>query len=289
MRLNEAIGTLIRRAFLNRSYDRERQTYRYSLLPLTADFIEQESEKYPDLRARILDNYNSYLLERGRFEEALGQITHLLPQSASVPEEEKLSNMLVESAWRAFQDSDYREAVVRLENATSYKDTAYLNHTWGVIERDEGRYGTAREKFRKAVRMDESRLRTWRSWGRMEQRLGNIESAVNCFTKASGLPGADPQDFHGLGVCLSRLARTQTGTHRDSVLRQAEEALNLGFYKNPLGYRETHHNVVNCHALALTLDRLNRTREAIVQCRNGLRLEPSNDRLLDLQLSLTNK
>ena len=61
MRLNEAIGFLTRRAFLNRSYDIVGQTYRYSLLPLTADFIEQESEKYPDLRSRIQDNYNTYL------------------------------------------------------------------------------------------------------------------------------------------------------------------------------------------------------------------------------------
>ena len=289
MRLNEAIGFLIRRAFLNRAYDRDRQTYRYSLLPLTADFVAQESEKYPDLRAKIQDSYNSYLLEKGRFEKAIDQITHLLPQSVSVPEEEKLSNMLVESAWRAYQDGDYREAIVRLDNATSYRDTAYLNHTCGVIERDEGRYGTAREKFRKAVRIDETRLRTWRSWGRMEQRLSNLGNAVNCFTKASNLLGSDPQDFHGLGVCLSRLANNMSGADRDSALTKAEQALRRGFYKNPLGYRETHHNVVNCHSLALTLDRLNRNSEALIQCRNGLRLEPTNERLMDLRLSLTRK
>ena len=289
LRLNEAIGILTRRAFLNRSYDRERETYRYSVLPLTADFIRQESEKDPDRRAQLQDGYNSYLLEKGRFEEAIEQITHLLPQSASMPEEEKLSNMLVESAWRAYQGGDYREAVSRLENATGYRDTAYLNHTWAVIERDEGRYGTARDKFSKAVALDESRLRTWRSWGRMEQRLGNWQRAVNVFTKACALPGSDAQDFHGLGVCLSRLANTKRSPDNEEMLIHAEKALKDGFYRNPLGYRETHHNVVNCHSLALTLDRLGRTNEALIQCSNGLALEPHNERLIDLNLSLQRK
>ena len=290
MRLNEAIGILTQRAFLNWSYDSHRQTYRYSLLPLTADFIEQESEKFSDLKSRIQDNYNFYLLEKGRFAEALDQITHLLPRSASVPDEEMLSNMLVESAWRAYQSGDYRESVARLENAGSYRATAYLNHTWGVIERDEGRFGTAREKFRQAVQLDESRLPTWRSWGKMEQRLGNWENTMQCFSKASNLPGSDSQDFHLLGVCLSRLAaNTKAGAERDSTLAKAEDALKRGFYKYPLGYRETHHNVVNCHALALTLGRLNRTSEALIQCQNGLHLEPTNERLMSLRASLTRK
>ena len=289
MRLNEAIGILTRRAFLNRSYGSHRQTYLYSLLPLTADFVEQESEKYPELKSQIQDNYNNYLLEKGRFEEAIGQITYLLPRSPSVSEEEILSNMLVESAWRSYQGGDYREAAIRLDNATSYRDTAYLNHTWGVIERDEGRYGTAREKFRKAILLDENRLPTWRSWGKMEHRLSNLDNAVHCFSKVTGLPGSDPQDFHQLGVCLSRLANTKSGAERDSMRQQSERALKQGFYKNPIGYRETHHNVVNCHSLALTLDRLNRTNDALIQCRNGLRLEPNNERLMNLHFSLTRK
>ena len=289
MRLSEAIGTLTRRAFLNRSYDRERETTLYSLLPLTEDFIRQESEKYPDARAQLQDNYNSYLLEMGRFDAALGQITHLLPSSSSAPEEEKLSNMLVDSAWRAYQAGDYREAMSRLEMATSYRDTAYLNHTWGVIERDEGRFGTAREKFKKAIQVDETRLRTWRSWGRMENRLQNLDDAIFCYTNASQLPGADPGDFHGLGVCLSKLARGKSGGERETTLLRAEQALNLGFYENPFGYGETHHNVVNCHSLALTLNRLDRTNEALLQCQNGLRIEPNNERLITLHRSLTPK
>ena len=289
MRLNDAIGTLIRRAFLNRSYDREGETDRYSLLPLTADFVQQVSEQDSELKSRLQDSYNAYLLEKGRFEEALGQITHLVPQLQLIPEAERLSNMLVESAFRAYQGGDYSEAVSRLENAQSYRDTAYLNHTWAVIERDEGAYSRARAKFMHSLELDETRLPTWRSWGRMEQRLQNWQRAVDCFAKASALPGSDPQDFHGLGVCLSRIARATSGPDRYELLKKAESALNNGFYKNPLGYRETHHNVVNCHSLALTLQRLNRTDEALIQCRNGLRLEPNNDRLIDLNLSLNKK
>ena len=289
MRLNEAIGTLIKRAFLNQSYDESGETHRYSLLPLTADFIQRESEQDSEKRSELRDKYNSYLLEQQRFEEALGQITHLVPEPSSIPEAERLSNMLVESAFRAYQSGNYSEAVSRLENAKSYRDTAYLNYTWGVIERDEGAYGAARAKFRQSTKLDETRLPTWRSWGRMEQRLENWPSAVDCFSKASSVPGSDPQDFHGLGVCLSRMARNSTGPERVELLSRAETALNRGFYKNPFGYRDTHHNVVNHHALALTLERLGRTEAALIQCREGLRLEPTNERLLGLNLSLNRK
>ena len=285
MRLNEAIATLIKRAFLNSSYDQEGETHRYSLLPLTADFVHRESGKDSERKSQLQDRYNSYLLEHRRYEEALGQITHLVPESKSMPEAERLSNMLVESAFRAYQGGNYSEAVNRLETAKSYRDTAQLNYTWGVIERDEAAYGTARDRFRHSTRLDSARLPTWRSWGRMEQRLGNWQTAVDCFAKAARLPGSDPQDFHGWGVCLSRLASNASRAERPDLLTQAEHALKMGFYRNPLGYRETHHNVVNCHSLALTLDRLGRTEEALIQCRQGLRLEPQNDRLLDLNLS----
>ena len=290
IRLNDAIGTLIRRAFLNSSYDKGGETYRYSLLPLTTDFIQQKADQDSELKSQLQDKYNSYLLEKGRFEEALGQITHLVTDSKSIPEAERLSNMLVESAFRAYQGGNYTEAKSRLENAKSYGDTAYLNHTWGVIERDEGAFGTARDRFRQSVKIDETRLPTWRSWGRMEQRLGNWQNAVDCFSEASKLPRSDPQDFHGLGVCLSRLASKSGGRGEQlELLTQAERALRRGFYRNPLGYRESHHNVVNCHSLALTLRGLDRIDEALIQCRNGLRSEPGNYRLVDLQLSLNKK
>ena len=286
MRIDDATGTLIQRAFLNRFYDRDRETNRYSLLPLTTDFVQEKSAKDPDLRAQLQDNYSSYLLEKGRVEEALGQVTHLIPNSGSMPEEEKLSTMLVESAWRVYQGGNYGEAINRLQSATSYKETAFLNHTWAVIERDENSFGTAREKFRRALELDETRLPTWRSLAKMEQRLQNWDRAVHCFTNASEHPRSDPQDFHGLGVCLSRLATKSSRSVLQDLLLKAQGALRQGFYDHPMGYRETHHNVVNCHSLALVLDRLGQPIEAMAQCEDGLKLEPHNDRLLRLKRSI---
>ena len=286
IRTDDAIGTLIQRAFLNRTYDRDRETNRYSLLPLTTDFVQEESAKDPDLRAQLQDNYSLYLLEKGRIEEALGQVAHLIPTSGSMPEEEKLSTMLVESAWRSYQGGNYGEALNRLESASSYKETAFLNHTWGVIERDENRFGTAREKFRRALDLDGSRLPTWRSMAKMEQRLENWDRAVQCFAKACEIPKSDAQDFHGLGVCLSRLATRSSRSIQQDLLLKAQEALRRGFYEHPVGYRETHHNVVNCHSLALVLDRLGQSEEALAQCGNGLQLEPHNERLIRLKGSI---
>ena len=68
MRLNDAIGGLIKRAFLNRTHDREADTFRYSLLPLTADFVRQKSEHYSELKSLLKDRHNAYLLERGATE-----------------------------------------------------------------------------------------------------------------------------------------------------------------------------------------------------------------------------
>ena len=286
MRIDDAIGTLIQRAFLNRTYDRDRGTNRFSLLPLTTDFVQEESAKDPDLRAQLQDSYSSYLLEQGRIEEALGQVTHLIPTAGSMPEEEKLSTMLVESAWRSYQGGNYDEAISRLQSASSYRETAFLHHTWGVIERDENRFGTARDKFRLALDLDETRLPTWRSLAKMEQRLSNWERAVRCFTKASEHPKSDPQDFHGLGVCLSRMATKSSRSIQRDLLIKAQEALRQGFFEHPVGYRETHHNVVNCHSLALVLERLGQSDEALAQCENGLQLEPFNERLIRLKQSI---
>ena len=287
MRLNDAIGTLIRRGFVNRVYDRNGETYRYSLLPLTADFVEQQSTQYPVLVSQLRDSHSSYLVEKGRFEEALKQASYPAFGSGTMPEAERLSHILVESAFRAYQEGNYERAVSQLENAQRYRDTAHLNHTWGVIERDEGAFGTARAKFRRSVQLDRSRLPTWRSWGRMEQRLQNWREAINCYREATQLPGSDPRDFHGLGVCLSRIVREAPPPDRKDLLAQAEQALRKGFYRNPFGYRETHHNVVNAHALALSLLRLGRTEEALSECQYGLSLEPNNERLINLRLSLT--
>ena len=256
LRVDDAIGTLIQRAFLNRTYDRDRETNRYSLLPLTTDFVQEESSKDPDFHTQLQDNYSMYLLEKGRVEEALGQVTHLIPQSESMPEDEMLSTMLVESAWRSYQGGNYDEALSRLQSASSYKETSFLNHTWGVIERDENRFGTAREKFRRALDLDETRLPTWRSLAKMEQRLQNWDRAVRCFMKASEHSKSDAQDFHGLGLCLSRLSTKASRSIQNDLLVKAREALRKGSYEHPVGYRETHHNVVNCHSLALVLDRL---------------------------------
>ena len=220
MRLKDAIGGLIKRAFLNSTHDREAETFRYSLLPLTADFVRQESEHYSELQSLLQDRHNAYLLEMGRYEEALGQITHLVSGTQNIPEAERLSNMLVESAFRAYQGGNYSEAISRLESAQSYRETPYLNHTWAVIERDEGAFSRAREKFKKSLELDKTRLPTWRSCGRMEQRLENWQRAVECFSQATQLPGSDPQDFHGLGVCLSRLAGRGSGVHREDLINK---------------------------------------------------------------------
>ena len=240
LRVDDAIGTLIQRAFLNRTYDRDRETNRYSLLPLTTDFVQEESSKDPDFHTQLQDNYSMYLLEKGRVEEALGQVTHLIPQSESMPEDEMLSTMLVESAWRSYQGGNYDEALSRLQSASSYKETSFLNHTWGVIERDENRFGTAREKFRRALDLDETRLPTWRSLAKMEQRLQNWDRAVRCFMKASEHSKSDAQDFHGLGLCLSRLSTKASRSIQNDLLVKAREALRKGSYEHPVGYRETH-------------------------------------------------
>ncbi|PKB70611.1 MAG: hypothetical protein BZY87_08725 [SAR202 cluster bacterium Io17-Chloro-G6] len=289
LRVRDAIGALTRRAFLNSEDDSAHETYRYSLLPLTADFVRRQLSADTLQETQLRDNHSAYLVERGRYQEALGQTSQLLRSEGSIPDAELLSNMLVDAAFRTYQSGDYQGALSRLQNAQTYRETGYLNHTWGVIERDEGAYSRSREKFRKSVSLQKDRLPTWRSWGRMEQRLENWDQAVECFFRASELPRSDPQDFHGLGVCLSRLSGKKGAQERQSLLQQAEQALKRGFYRDPVGYRETHHNVVNSHSLALVFERLGRVKEALIQCRNGLRLEPNNERLIDLNLSLNNR
>jgi tetratricopeptide (TPR) repeat protein len=195
--------------------------------------------------------------------------------------------MLVDAAYRSYQGGDYSGSIKRLESAKTYEETAYLYQTWGIIERDEGAFGTARGRFRRALELDPSQLPTWRIWGNMENRLDNFEVAARCFSKASVLPGSDPQDSHSFGVSLSRLFRKGVRVEqRQPLLEDSLKALQKGYHPNPFGYRETHHNVVNSHALAITLMRLGRIEDALAECRKGLDLEPSNIRLIRLRRKL---
>jgi tetratricopeptide (TPR) repeat protein len=287
LRVKEALARLLRHAFLNAAHDFASETVRYSLLPLTADFVTRRLKEDSALERDISDSYRAYLVDKGRYEDALGQLGQLIRSEGPVLERARLSNMFVEAGFRAYQGGQYPQAVARFESAKTYQETSYLYHTWGVIERDEGRFGTARDKFRRAIDLDPKSLPTWRSWGKMEQRLQSYGQAVECFSQAVELPGSDPQDRHSLGVCLTRIVNSAKSTaERASLLNRAVEHLKAAFYANPVGYRETHHNVVNSHALALALTRLGRRNEALIQCEEGLKLEPSNERLLKLKESL---
>jgi tetratricopeptide (TPR) repeat protein len=287
LRVKEALANLLRHSFLNATRDITSETFHYSILPLTADFVLRRLREDSTLERDLQDNYRTYLAEKGRYEEALQQLGPLVKSEGPILERERLSNMLVEAAFRAYQNGQYSQAVARLESAQTYQETAFLYHTWGVIERDENRFGTARDKFRKAVQLDPQALATWRSWGKMEQRLRNLPQAIDCFSHAVELVGSDPQDHHGLGVCLSRLSReARSNEERRRHLSRSITSLRCGFYPNPVGYRETHHNVVNSHALALTLAFMGETRKALEQCENGLALEPSNEKLLILKSEL---
>ncbi|MBI4312553.1 MAG: hypothetical protein HY681_12345 [Chloroflexi bacterium] len=287
LRIREGLACLTQYAFANPFTDSRGQTSRYALLPLTADFVRKRTEEDPSYETVLRDNFNIYLVEVGRYNEALSQIAAIAGPSDGIPEKQRLSNMLVDAAFRAYQGGHYQDAVTRLDTAKSYMETAFLYYTWGILERDEGHFSAARENFRKASSLDQKHLSCWRSWGRMEQRLGNWENAVACFSTAVTLEGSDPQDYHGLGLSLARLAalRSHQGDPQSLVAR-AEQEFRKGFYRDPIGYRERHHNVVNHHALAVNLARLGRKPEAATQVREGLRLEPGNERLIDLQLSL---
>ena len=135
--VEEALATLIRRAFLNRQFDLIRQAYEYSVLPLTADFVQRQLTSDQLLESELRDNHNTYLADKGRYEEVLEQISPLIASTGQIPEKERLSNMLVEAAFRTYQEGDYQGAMSRLENARSYSETGYLYYTWRVIERDE--------------------------------------------------------------------------------------------------------------------------------------------------------
>jgi tetratricopeptide (TPR) repeat protein len=261
----EAIAQLQKNAFINSELDINRETFRFSLLPLTADFVSRKSRENSAVQEELQDKYKTYLVERGRYEEALSQIAVSISKEV-LPEKERLSNMLIDAAYRAYQAGNYKEAIERLQKARSYKENANLYYTWGVIEREEGAYGAAMEYFKKAIQLDPKRISVWRSWGNMEKGLKN---------------------YHFLGVSLSHLAgQSRNYNEKKTLMEQAADALNKGFYSTPIGYRERHHNVVNAHALALSLARLNKKDEAIKYCIMGLEIEPQNERLLELKKSL---
>jgi len=286
LRVKDALAKLRRNAFINEEYDSSRTTFRYSLLPLTGDFVSRKLKEEPVLEEELRDSHKVYLAELGEYEEALSQMQELVSKEL-LPEKDRISNMLVDVAFRAYQSGNYKKAIDRLEKAESYKATANLYQVWGLVERDEGAFGSAKEKFKKALSLDDKHISAWRSWGNMEKRLKNYSQAVECYEMAVYCDESDAKDHHFLGVCLSYLAKNKRDLReKRRMIEKSVEALSNGFYPNPIGYRERHHNVVNGHSLALALIRIGRKADALLQCQNGLKIEPDNERLLRLEKEL---
>src|SRR5262249_18134051 len=98
LRVKEALANLLRHSFLNATRDITSETFRYSILPLTGDFVLRRLREDSTLERDLQDRYRTYLAEKGRYEEALQQLGPLVKSDGPILERERLSNMLVEAA-----------------------------------------------------------------------------------------------------------------------------------------------------------------------------------------------
>ncbi|KAI5082781.1 hypothetical protein GOP47_0002524 [Adiantum capillus-veneris] len=84
--------------------------------------------------------------------------------------------------WNAWGWMEYKEKNIELARQYFRKslsinsrtaEAARTYHAWAKMEGEVGNYGSARELFKYALRVDPQNTPSWRSWARMEEEIGN--------------------------------------------------------------------------------------------------------------------
>lgn len=95
----------------------------------------------------------------------------------------------------------------------------YVWHAWGVLERERGRFRSARECFAKGVAANPRNGATYVVWGVLEDGLGRSEEAFRLFNKAHKVAPKNAHAFVSHAVAAERAGRVQEAR---SLLRRAQ-------------------------------------------------------------------
>jgi tetratricopeptide (TPR) repeat protein len=248
---------------------------RYYALPMTRYFAQSLSDR--GSQSTMLKRLSRHYQNSEALGELKEQATELFQIVGASTERGQTAALFSQVAFGNYQRGRYDEAIKLFEQAVKLSPRlSFTYQTWATVEWQEGNYTRARELWQEAARLNPNNSLVWRSWGLMEKELGNSQKAIECLREAVRVNEKDKVAWNALGVELSKASK----------YRESERCLLKALYGEPKSETECHHNVVTYHSLATTLKRVNRLDEALHYCDLGLKLDPKNKRLLELQIKL---
>lgn len=184
----------------------ERDGYRYTALPLTLKFAQNELSRREGLeratRKRLADYYS---LESAN--SAAQRQYQALYEGRAGTQKERTALFLTQMGSNAYhREGNYDEAVGLFKRALDVLPTSHdALLAWALTERQEGNYAKAAELFEAATKTPRGKgnPRVWYFWGSMLKDLRHWKEAAQKLEQAANLEPTNGKLLHQVGFCYS--------------------------------------------------------------------------------------
>lgn len=291
--LDDQISKLLKMSLIDVTFTDD-GTQIFNMLPLTEEFALKKLELEPDIYSRIFKRLEDF--------EELHRLNYMVAsKELELTNIEKMVQAaLTYASRRNFERADHwfaKACEIETDNTYVLLNKAQYEQYFKLD------YNAARDSYIKLTSLKKDDYLAWFHWGMMEKQQDNLSEAINKFDRVLDINPSHISSYHGKGDCLLKLGikrkeaskqlKGKDGQKASSLLFEARnylrdsiECLKKGFYEQPQNKTELHHNTVNHHALSVAFTRTGDMDNALIQCNNGLLLEPFNKKLKELQQNI---
>jgi len=186
--------------------EQENLINRYTLLPLTRGFVNNQLDKNPQLKRAIQERYGKFKQINEEAIKARNQFNYDLANMGAVTDEEKVATILLRSAKQKYNEGLYEEAKLDYKRAQKIApEFPAVYRNWSAMESRELHHVEAESLISKAARLNPSDSNTWLVWGKINMHNGNLEEALKKFNKAYSINNNDISIINALGNAKCRL------------------------------------------------------------------------------------
>ena len=264
-------------------------------------FLELENQ------ALIIEKYENFIQERLKFDSDDKSLVNLMYRSQAKNHNEKV---LADSALKALSIAsyDYDLAISVIDKLILQNNKfPFLYLIKGKIE-ENGIYQDSLEKakreFQTAIQLDNNFLEALIELGYLEfkSRIGHkdkakeyIQASINYFERALKIDSEDQRICLGLAQGYSKKASQVSFYHHKEIKKQIAEKANIYYEKayyngDNLTYTQKHSNAITAYGYAINVqNNIRDNYKALEICKLGLRYEPENPKLLELEQQLNYK
>lgn len=288
--LDHCVETLVRLSLVSEEFDDTRDEQVYFLLRLTKIFADNQAKSLPDFYDEARQRLAAYLLRKQQLlKDKINPESLRKAKAKTVLEQMAVG--VADLAEDEYQANHYDEALRLIKEAAILAPRlSYVQQTWAYIERRKNHYREAREHYRQAIDLDPSSIETYRYWASLESQLREFDEAIRLNREVLLRDSGDIQAKQGLAYTLLRSARQLRRDRKiPEAKEQLEEALDIiNIVINSYPNVDEDEYVNFWWAKAQILNELNRPRQALDACDNGLKVK-YDSRLSELADDLSKK